>query len=200
ETRAMNREEGKMLAEYLSQNYFEDPEEAKAFMDTISKWAYKSEMRDKGYMFMNSVHSDMIWKERPDYVKMWANENGYGNLWDDNGHMKYDIDSKEYQSFRRAYDAAQMEYFYKNPPPYKEVMTVREYLSEVDPECLTSGESVNLLAGPGDLPGIYQEHWQSWLEQFRSNEKAVQSVIDNAKLAIKGVSIEDLLAKHGGYI
>ena len=232
ETRAMNREEGKMLAEYISQNYFENPDEAKAFMDTIDKWAFKSEMRDKGYMVMNSVHSDMIWKEQPDYFKTWASENGYGDdirnesednqstarkaylnaqieHWYknresykegfsiDNGGSSFIYGTEEYELVHRAYLNMQ-DYYDKNPIPYRE-WTITEYAHSIDPGSKTSGESINM-AGHRPVPGMHEEYYKSWLEQFRSNEKAVQSVIDNAKLAIKGVSIEDLLAKHGSYI
>jgi len=47
ESTANSREAGKKLAEYIAQNYFNDPDKAKAFMDDINKDAYENEMRDE---------------------------------------------------------------------------------------------------------------------------------------------------------
>jgi hypothetical protein len=47
ELTANSREAGKKLAEYIAQNYFNDPDKAKAFMDNINEIAYKNEMRDE---------------------------------------------------------------------------------------------------------------------------------------------------------
>jgi len=47
ESQAAQREAGKKLAEYMAQNYFEDPDEAKAFMDMINKFANEYEKRDE---------------------------------------------------------------------------------------------------------------------------------------------------------
>ena len=47
ELTANSREAGKKLAEYIAQNYFNDPGKAKAFMDNINKDAYENEMRDE---------------------------------------------------------------------------------------------------------------------------------------------------------
>jgi len=47
ELTANSREAGKKLAEYIAQNYFNDPDKAKAFMDKINEIAYKNEMRDE---------------------------------------------------------------------------------------------------------------------------------------------------------
>jgi len=47
ELTANSREAGKKLAEYIAQNYFNDPDKAKAFMDKINEFAYENEMRDE---------------------------------------------------------------------------------------------------------------------------------------------------------
>jgi len=130
---------------------------------------------------------------------MWASENGYGGLWDGDN-LKYDISSEEYQSASRAFNKAQEEHYYKNPRPYKVYESLQEYISVIDPGSLTIGESLTLVTIPKNLPWTHEEHWNSWLEQFRANEKAVQSIIDNAKISIKSVSIEDLLAKYSGVL
>jgi len=47
ELTAKSREAGKKLAEYIAQNYFNDPDKAKAFMDAINEDAHENEMRDE---------------------------------------------------------------------------------------------------------------------------------------------------------
>jgi len=47
ESQAAQREAGKKLAEYMAQNYFDDPDEAKAFMDIVNKFANEYEKRDE---------------------------------------------------------------------------------------------------------------------------------------------------------
>jgi len=47
EWNAAQREAGKKLAEYIAQNYLENPDEAKAFMDAVNKLANEYEKRDE---------------------------------------------------------------------------------------------------------------------------------------------------------
>jgi hypothetical protein len=75
-----------------------------------------------------------------------------------------------------------------NPPPYKtwqspttkeEHMKIWEDLKEINCEY-----------------SAYGEQNKTWYANFFARQNMVQSLIDNAKLSIKGVSIEDLLAKY----
>ena len=50
EERAVNRETGLKHAEYIAKNCFDDPDEAKAFLDGIMKFYENDVMRDKGYI------------------------------------------------------------------------------------------------------------------------------------------------------
>jgi len=55
EERAMNREIGLKNAEYLAENYFDNPDEAKAFLDEVYRFAENDILREKGYIvFENS--------------------------------------------------------------------------------------------------------------------------------------------------
>jgi hypothetical protein len=47
ESTAKSREAGKKLAEYIAENYFNDPDKAKAFMDSINENIRENEMRDE---------------------------------------------------------------------------------------------------------------------------------------------------------
>ena len=53
EERAIKRETGLRHAEYIAQNYFEDPDEAKAFMDGVMRFYENDVMRDKGYIVLD---------------------------------------------------------------------------------------------------------------------------------------------------
>jgi len=53
EERAIKRETGLRHAEYIAQNYFDDPNEAKAFMDGIKRFYENDVMRDKGYIVLD---------------------------------------------------------------------------------------------------------------------------------------------------
>lgn len=55
EERAITREAGLKLAEYISQNYFDDQKEGTAFLDTVKMYAEKNLLSQKGYIvFENS--------------------------------------------------------------------------------------------------------------------------------------------------
>lgn len=70
-TRAINREAGMKLAEYIAQNYLDDPEEAQSFLEGINQFAERSEMRDKGYLvFYNSDIGPIKPKANP--LKLYA--------------------------------------------------------------------------------------------------------------------------------
>lgn len=57
EERATVRETALKHAEYLAQNYFDNPDEAKAFLDGINRFAENDVMREKGYIVLDN--SDM---------------------------------------------------------------------------------------------------------------------------------------------
>ena len=48
--RALKREAALRSAQYIAENYFDDPNEAKAFLDTITKFADNDILREKGYI------------------------------------------------------------------------------------------------------------------------------------------------------
>jgi hypothetical protein len=58
ETRTADREAGKNMAKYIAENYFDNREEAQAFMDTINKLAEISEALDKGYVISMQAYKD----------------------------------------------------------------------------------------------------------------------------------------------
>jgi hypothetical protein len=70
ETRAADREAGKDLAKYIADNYFDDPEEAQAFMNTINKLAELSEARDKGYVISFEPLDHKAWSRLSDEEKI----------------------------------------------------------------------------------------------------------------------------------
>lgn len=53
EERAVNRETALQNAQYIADNYFKNAEEAKGFMDEITKQIDNDELREKGYSVMN---------------------------------------------------------------------------------------------------------------------------------------------------
>lgn len=50
EERAINREIGMQNARYIAETYFDNPDEAKAFMDEINRFYEKDILREKGYI------------------------------------------------------------------------------------------------------------------------------------------------------
>jgi len=56
ETKAIDREAGKKLAEYIAKNYLSG-EDAKAFMNEINKYVERSELRDKGRQYYNGEYN-----------------------------------------------------------------------------------------------------------------------------------------------
>lgn len=42
------------MAQYIADNYFDNPEDAKAFMDTINRFAENDILRDKGYVVFDN--------------------------------------------------------------------------------------------------------------------------------------------------
>lgn len=54
EERAANRETALKHASYIAENYFDDPDEAKAFLDGINKFAENDIMREKGYIVLDN--------------------------------------------------------------------------------------------------------------------------------------------------
>lgn len=60
ERQAAQREDGKKLAEYIAQNYFDDPDEAKAFMDKVNEVIADSEKRDEERLNLFTNRMEMI--------------------------------------------------------------------------------------------------------------------------------------------
>jgi hypothetical protein len=71
ETRTANREAAKNMAEYIAENYFDDPEEAQAFINTINKFAELSEAKDKGYIISSKYFVGNI-EEQLDKHAQWS--------------------------------------------------------------------------------------------------------------------------------
>ena len=55
-TRAADREAARDLAQYIADSYFDDPEEAQAFMEEINKRIEDSELIDKGYVLSDRAY------------------------------------------------------------------------------------------------------------------------------------------------
>jgi len=63
ETKAMDREAGKKLAEYIANNYLSG-ENAKAFVDEINKYADRSEAKDKGWIVSGDSLNGVCFKPK----------------------------------------------------------------------------------------------------------------------------------------
>ena len=62
EERAVLRETGMKNAEYIAQNFFDNPDEAKAFLDGIKRFYYNDILREKGYTVLEGSGSPYIFK------------------------------------------------------------------------------------------------------------------------------------------
>jgi hypothetical protein len=63
------------LAKYIADNYFDNPEEAKAFMDKINKYIETSELLDKGYEYRGD--DGQLYKPIPSEFELWLKKNEY---------------------------------------------------------------------------------------------------------------------------
>ncbi len=87
EERAEQRETGLLHAEYLAETYFENPDEAKAFLDEIYRFANNDVLREKGYRLLDDwdgvpirPYEDATTPDRRISHEAYARHAGYGSL------------------------------------------------------------------------------------------------------------------------
>jgi len=183
ETKAIDRESGKILAEYIAKNYFDNEEEAKSFIDTINKYAELSEMKDKGYIVSDNTLDRTPYKPHPENAKtslerlqqMIAREMEFSRKigtvnvntdyekWKKKwGETDWDTLSADYESLRN---------FLCNADGYEDFY--------------------------GSIAILNCEKNRAFYAAWDANEKAVQAIIDGAKASMSNVTVDsDFLSKY----
>jgi len=171
EALAANREAGRDLAKYIAENYFDDPEEAKKFMEQMNKYIKNSELRDQGYTVW-SVEMEPVKPQPPDNFHRLLEQKGYTNRY-------YELLQKvkpgymgdEFYEWAKIWTEINDElfaYYEKNPAPYKVW------------ESLTWEEHKELNCDPKF--DMFSEENKAWYAGFLEKIKSAQSVFENAKL------------------
>ena len=100
EERAINRETAIKNAEYIAQNYFDDPDEAKAFLDGINRFAENDIWREKGYIvFDNSDMPPFKSYTMPNAPEGYINGNAYAKKLGVSNIMEIFQDPKKFETF-----------------------------------------------------------------------------------------------------
>jgi hypothetical protein len=161
ETAAADREAGRDLAKYIAENYFDNPEEAKAFMDKINKFIKNSEMRDQGYIIYAADGNP--WKNPPSEFALWLEKTGQKELYDEE-HKKdpYATFDKYLNEFFKEREA----YYWKNIPPDKVWGRGEEELKE-----MRCDSKFTMLS----------EEYKAWYDAFDAKVNLVQSIVDKVK-------------------
>lgn len=60
EERATSRETALRLAEHIARDYFDNPDEARAFLDGINRFAENDVLREKGYIVFDNAKPDVV--------------------------------------------------------------------------------------------------------------------------------------------
>jgi hypothetical protein len=156
ENQAANREAGRDLAKYITENYFDDPKEAKAFMDKIDGYIRHSELLDKGY-----------YKSAPDEFELWLKKHGR----EDN-----DESREEFNNARKAYNK-------DNPTYWLDTERTHRMYFEKSPSHIDGSVIVATLREANCDPrsSMLSEEYKAWYSAFDAKVNFVQSIIDNAK-------------------
>jgi hypothetical protein len=60
EERTVNREKGIKLAEYIAENYIDEPADRQVFLEGVKHFVNIAEMRDKGYTVVDTLHGEAV--------------------------------------------------------------------------------------------------------------------------------------------
>jgi hypothetical protein len=185
ETAAADRAAGRDLAKYIAENYFDDPEEAKAFMDKINKFIKNSELRDQGYIIY-FADGDPMKPNPPSEFDQWLEKTGQTELYKEemnrlNAELnaKYDAGlisreeqaeekSKAFRKYLNEFFKERETYYWKNIPPDK-----------VWDKAATWEESKEMNCD--SRFSMFSEENKAWYVAFDAKVNLVQSIIDNAK-------------------
>jgi hypothetical protein len=169
---------GKDLAKYIAENYFDDPKEAKAFMDQIDKYIKNSELRDQGYTALHADAEFMKFQPPRDYDR-WLTDEKFNKYF---GHL--DVSRNEnggytlgegvsHEDFREAVHAAFQDFFKdanahyeQNPAPAKS--------SDVGPTWEEAKEM-----NCDKRFSMHSEQNKSWYAGFLKKVGNVQNMLNN---------------------
>ncbi|MDR2593163.1 MAG: hypothetical protein LBC87_00125 [Fibromonadaceae bacterium] len=157
---AANREAGRDLAKYIAENYFDDPEEAQAFMDKINKYIKNSELRDQGYTVW-FAEMDPVKPQPPNKLQRWFMEKGYSFVGprDSSFEERLKEFGEEYEAYHKKYGNIPFK-FQKEPFTWEEIKEM-----ECDPRY-----------------SMYSEKNKAWYADFFKRVASAQDIINNAKL------------------
>jgi hypothetical protein len=167
EERAIDRETALSHARYLAENYFDDPDDAKAFLKEIQRFADNDILREKGYVVFDN--SDM--KPFKSYMSSVrdsdsVNLSAYAKLYRDSNALEKDSDPQKAYSFFNSV--------------HENNANVLELLNTGGFNALYNAISKN------------KQEWDALLsENFAKNEQYVSDIIDKAKDSLD----EDRVAK-----
>jgi hypothetical protein len=166
EMRAEDRAAGRDIAKYIAEIYFNNPEEAKDFLDKINAYIELSENMDKGYGFWGK--EGPINQPEPDQFELWLEKKGY---------LKEYRKKKETRKKHEVY-----EYFREIDEEYiDECIAYGEEIGGYDykmPEEALSWEEMKEINCSKN--SMLSEEFKAWYGAFDANVSLVQNIIDNA--------------------
>jgi len=186
ETLAENREAGRDLAKYIAENYFDNPDEAKAFMDKIDEYIKKSELRDQGYI----VHyaESTISTQPPNAPSDWdrflyenfdkyfgnmsgiRQNEGYGyGLYTIVGDVNTEELNKAWKAAGEDFLKASYAHFTEQSTPYKVWQGPIPYEECKEMDC-------------DERFSMYSEKNKTWYADFLKKSNLVQDIINNARM------------------
>jgi len=179
ESIAINREAGRDLAKYIAENYFDDPKEAKAFVDKINEYIKTSELQDLGYEIYNPDFLHFYIPSPPSAELLFAQKLGYdisnilcfgpAGFSDDMQLFFNQFESRaDYYAFHKKYTEYEIERNTKHPLQIIEM-----------PKCNTFEELKKILCDPR-YDQDSEEH-KAWYAEFLKKIKPIQNILDNAK-------------------
>jgi len=180
EERVVNREKGLKLAEYIAENYIDDPADKQKFLEGVKHFANNAELSDKGYLVMEGPQEKIL---NPDQFSTGTSAPILDNAW--NAAVK-SIKTTQFADEESMRKALNDEYFkiLINDPTNKGIAE-KYNAGEIDRE--TATRQIRFLAVFGNVNGPSFGNPNKTAEKPDApavNEKAVTDTIAQVKSKI----------------